>query len=644
MRPRRAIPTLVGLAACLLLAARPAAAQPGPHMAVDTPANTASVAEPFQIAGWAIDTNAATGTGVDAVHIWGTPSGGSPVFLGAATYGGARPDVGAAFGSQFTNSAYWLVVANQPIGSWQIIVYAHSTVTGTFNQSRVLNLTLLAHPLMWVDTPVQNAATTQPFSVAGWAVDLAAQTGTGVDAVHVWAYPNPGSGAAAIFLGAATYGGSRPDIGAAYGTQFTNSGFSLTVQNQDPGEYRLIVYARSTVTGTFNQAMTLTVFVDTPTMPLTVDVAGGGTGTVTSSPSGLNCTPATTPCTLNVTPNQAVTLTATPDTEQSFAGWQGGCAGTSPTCQVTVDQAKWAVARFAPAPTIAVTYYHMDALGSVRALSDESGAVVARHDYGAFGEDTAPLTGDPRRFTGKELDPESAWMYFGARYYRNVVGRFTSADTYVNDERALQVPQLWNRYAYVTDSPIHFTDPIGRQRITVAAVNAQVERNTEIRADVANFFGANDPKQSTAAKVVETVADAILSICAPATEAEVASDFLGLGLPIGPVGSGANAPLRLLRFTAGNFRENLARLSGDVPLGMDAHHVFPQRFATRFESFGLEIHDPRFGAWWEMTSHRRAAAGYNAAWQAFLGTDPTLEQALRFGQLISAQYGLHIGF
>ena len=121
--------------------------------------------------------------------------------------------MGAAFGSQFTDSAYWLVVANQPIGSWQIIVYAHSTVTGTFNQSRVLNLTLLAHPLMWVDTPVQNAATTQPFSVAGWAVDLVAQTGTGVDAVHVWAYPNPGSGAAAIFLGAATYGGARPDIG-----------------------------------------------------------------------------------------------------------------------------------------------------------------------------------------------------------------------------------------------------------------------------------------------------------------------------------------------------------------------------------------------------------------------------------------------
>ena len=461
MRAHRTGPALVGLAACLVLAARPAAAQPGPHMAVDTPANTASVAEPFQIAGWAIDTNAATGTGVDAVHIWGTPSGGSPVFLGAATYGGARPDIGQAFGSQFTNSAYWLVVANQPIGSWQIIVYAHSTVTGTFNQARVLNLTLLAHPLMWVDTPVQNAATTQPFTVAGWAVDLAAQTGPGVDAVHVWAYPNPGSGAAAVFLGAATYGGSRPDLGAAYGSQFTNSGFTLTVQNQDPGEYRLIVYARSTVTGTFNQALTLTVFVDTPTVPLMVDVAGSGTGTVTSSLSGLNCTPATTPCTLNVPPNQAVTLTATPDGQQNFTGWQGGCAGTSTTCQVTLDQAKWAVARFAPAPTMAVTYYHVDALGSVRALSDQSGAILARHDYGAFGEDTAPLGGDPRRFTGKELDPESAWMYFGARSYRNVVGRFTSVDP-VFAESAVSDPQLWNRFSYVRANPLRYVDPDGR--------------------------------------------------------------------------------------------------------------------------------------------------------------------------------------
>jgi hypothetical protein len=34
--------------------------------------------------------------------------------------------------------------------------------------------------------------------------------------------------------------------------------------------------------------------------------------------------------------------------------------------------------------------------------------LVARHDYCPFGEDVAPLGGDPNRFAGKQLDPETA--------------------------------------------------------------------------------------------------------------------------------------------------------------------------------------------------------------------------------------------
>jgi hypothetical protein len=68
-------------------------------------------------------------------------------------------------------------------------------------------------PRMAVDVPAGNATVHRTFTVAGWAVDLLAPSGPGVDVVHVWAYPNPGSGADPIFGGAATYGGSRPDVG-----------------------------------------------------------------------------------------------------------------------------------------------------------------------------------------------------------------------------------------------------------------------------------------------------------------------------------------------------------------------------------------------------------------------------------------------
>jgi len=57
---------------------------------------------------------------------------------------------------------------------------------------------------------------------------------------------------------------------------------------------------------------------------LTVTSAGTGGGTVTSSPSGINC-PQT--CTANFTKGTAVVLTATPEDGTTFAGWSGACTG-----------------------------------------------------------------------------------------------------------------------------------------------------------------------------------------------------------------------------------------------------------------------------------------------------------------------------
>jgi len=106
-----------------------------------------------------------------------------------------------------------------------------------------------------------------------------------------------------------------------------------------------------------------------------------------------------------------------------------------------------------------LTYYHTDILGSVRAITSATGGPVTRHDYFPFGESTSPLPGDPRRFLGQELDAESGLAHFGARYYRNVWGRFVSVDPVVSG--ALAHPQKWNRYAYALNNPLRFVDPSG---------------------------------------------------------------------------------------------------------------------------------------------------------------------------------------
>jgi len=63
------------------------------------------------------------------------------------------------------------------------------------------------------------------------------------------------------------------------------------------------------------------------------------------------------------------------------------------------------------------------------------------------------------KFTGKERDSETDLDYFGARYYSNGPGRFTSPDPLLDSGRPWD-PQTWNRYSYVRNNPISRIDPV----------------------------------------------------------------------------------------------------------------------------------------------------------------------------------------
>ncbi len=240
-----------------------------PLMAVERPTPGAAVGQAFTVSGWAVDRGSTTGAGVDVVHVYVSAvlgdDLGAPVFLGAAPVGIPRPDVGAAFGdSRFANSGYALPVSSTLApGAYRLLVFAHSTVTGTFNQARAVDLVVASDPLMVIDRPIMGAVVSAPFSLAGWAVDRAASSGTGVDAIHVYAYGvTNGVVGAPMFLGVAALGGSRPDVAAALGAaRFTNSGYTYNVAGLVAGQYLLVAYARSAVTGTFNQARAVLVTV-----------------------------------------------------------------------------------------------------------------------------------------------------------------------------------------------------------------------------------------------------------------------------------------------------------------------------------------------------------------------------------------------
>lgn len=108
-----------------------------------------------------------------------------------------------------------------------------------------------ADTLVAVETPQNQTAAPQPFIIKGWALDTAATANPGIAEVQVWAYPDPGSGAPGIFVGTATYGGSRPQVGQQRGAQFTNSGYELTVRGLAPKTYLFAVFARSSISNTW---------------------------------------------------------------------------------------------------------------------------------------------------------------------------------------------------------------------------------------------------------------------------------------------------------------------------------------------------------------------------------------------------------
>jgi probable HAF family extracellular repeat protein len=232
-----------------------------PAMAIDAP--TGTVGTTFTASGWAIDQGAPTGTGVTAIHIYATPSGGTQQFVGVAAYGNARSDIGSIFGSRFTNSGWALGGISLAPGSYTLTAYAFSTVTGSFSIARQAAIAVagpISDPVMMLDGPADNTAVGQTFTVSGWAVDLNAPAGPGTDAVHVYLFP---SGGAHIFLGVAARK-SRPDVASVFGPHFLNSGYELNVAGTPlpVGAAQLVVFARSTLTGTFNHAVSVAITVN----------------------------------------------------------------------------------------------------------------------------------------------------------------------------------------------------------------------------------------------------------------------------------------------------------------------------------------------------------------------------------------------
>ena len=119
---------------------------------------------------------------------------------------------------------------------------------------------------------------------------------------------------------------------AAAGSSFT--GWSGACTGTDL--CAVTIDADSAITATFTRN----------TFPLTVSKAGDGSGSVASSPAGIDCGAT---CSATYFQGTAITLTATSAAGSSFAGWSGACTGTAP-CTMTVEATTAVTATFTRNP------------------------------------------------------------------------------------------------------------------------------------------------------------------------------------------------------------------------------------------------------------------------------------------------------
>lgn len=138
-----------------------------------------------------------------------------------------------------------------------------------------------------------------------------------------------------------------------------------------------------------------------------------------------------------------------------------------------------------------ITYYHLDALGSPVAATDEQGNVLWREQYEPYGTKrlNPPSAQDNSRwYTGHPYEQDFGLSYMGGRWYDPKVGRFMGVDPKPFDE---ENGFSFNRYTYANNNPYRYVDPDGRNPALVefVATCPEVPLTCAIGLGVTAYYG-----------------------------------------------------------------------------------------------------------------------------------------------------------
>jgi len=133
---------------------------------------------------------------------------------------------------------------------------------------------------------------------------------------------------------------------------------------------------------------------------------------------------------------------------------------------------------------------YADHLGRASLATSVTGTLVSQRRSLPYGEtrwSSGPFPTD-RRFTGQREEVTLGVYDYGARMYDVGLGRFVSADTMVPN---VTNPQDLNRYSYVRNNPLRYTDPTGH--FSKEQLNCMGYYEDSLSADIWEFLLMLEP-------------------------------------------------------------------------------------------------------------------------------------------------------
>jgi len=190
-----------------------------------------------------------------------------------------------------------------------------------------------------------------------------------------------------------------------------------------------------------------------------------------------------------------------------------------------------------------VNYLHVDHLGSTDVITNSTGAIAQEYSFDFFGQKRnvtdwstiltntkfSPLDLTSKSYTGHESADEVGVIHMNGRIYDPKIGRFMQADPQIDGATD---SQGYNRYTYVRNNPLAYTDPTGFRRSGGLKNFGRIHRAASYGFGgsfglaglaIAHAYNNNTKVQGAVNLIITVVGTYFCPPCAPGIAAGVAS-------------------------------------------------------------------------------------------------------------------------